>query len=73
MVDPRVKKLADLLVHYSVAVKPGDKVIVVSGPLHGLEGEMVNFRGNRRVMVRFDHIGQQLLVSIPAGFLEPLR
>ncbi len=28
MVDPRVTKLADLLVHYSVAVKPGDKVIV---------------------------------------------
>jgi transcriptional antiterminator RfaH len=52
---------------------PGDKVRVVSGPMHGLEGELVNFRGNRRVMVRIDHIGQQLLISIPAGFLEPIR
>lgn len=49
---------------------PGDKVKVVSGPMHGLEGELVDFRGNRRVMIRIEHIGQQLLVSIPAGFLE---
>ncbi|MGF1585721.1 MAG: UpxY family transcription antiterminator [Bacteroidales bacterium] len=49
---------------------PGDRVKVVSGPMHGLEGELVDFRGNRRVMIRIDHIGQQLLVSIPAGFLE---
>ena len=52
---------------------PGDKVKVVSGPMHGLEGELVDFRGNRRVMVRIDHIGQQLLISIPAGFLEVVR
>jgi transcriptional antiterminator RfaH len=52
---------------------PGDKVRVVSGPMHGLEGELVNFRGNRRVMVRIDHIGQQLLISIPAGFLEQVK
>jgi transcriptional antiterminator RfaH len=51
-------------------LSPGDKVRVVSGPLHGLEGDMVDYRGNHRVMVRIDHIGQQLLVSIPAGFLE---
>ncbi len=52
---------------------PGDKVRVVSGPLHGLEGELVDFRGNRRVMVRFEQLGQHLLVSVPAGFLEQMR
>ena len=51
----------------------GDKVKVVSGPLHGLEGELVDFRGNRRVMIRIEHIGQQLVVSIPAGFLEIIK
>ena len=56
----------------SASFAPGDKVQVVTGPLHGLVGELVDFRGNRRVMVRIDHIGQQLLVSIPAGFLEAL-
>ena len=52
---------------------PGDKVVVVSGPMHGLEGELVDFRGSRRMLVRIDHIGQQILVSVPAGFLEPVR
>ena len=52
---------------------PGDRVKVVSGPLHGLEGELVDFRGNRRVMIRIEHIGQQLIVSIPAGFLEIIK
>jgi aminopeptidase len=37
MTDPRVEKLADVLVNYSVAVQPGDKVLVEgdtpSGPL----------------------------------------
>jgi transcriptional antiterminator RfaH len=51
----------------------GARVKVVSGPMHGLEGELVDYRGNRRVMVRIDHIGQQLLVSIPAGFLEMMK
>lgn len=52
---------------------PGDRVKVVSGPLLGLEGEMVNHRGSRRVMVRFDQLGQHLLVSINAGFLEAIK
>jgi transcriptional antiterminator RfaH len=52
---------------------PGDKVKVAGGPLLGLEGEMVDYRGSRRVMVRFEQLGQHILVSIPAGFLEPHR
>jgi len=28
MADIRVEKMADLLVNYSVAVKPGDKVVI---------------------------------------------
>src|SRR5512138_997049 len=32
MVDPRVRKLARVLVHYSTAVKPGDKVRIGGTP-----------------------------------------
>lgn len=28
MLDPRVDKLADVLVNYSVAIRPGDKVVI---------------------------------------------
>ena len=31
MADPRVEKLADVLVNYSVAVQPGDKVLIQGG------------------------------------------
>ncbi len=53
--------------------EPGDSVRIVSGPMIGLEGELVDYRGKRRVMIRIETIGQQLIVSIPAGFLEPVR
>ena len=33
MTDPRVEKLADVLVNYSVAIQPGDKVAVLGGPV----------------------------------------
>jgi aminopeptidase len=33
MTDPRVEKLADVLVNYSVAVQPGDKVLVQGSTL----------------------------------------
>ena len=37
MADPRIEKLADLLVNYSVAVRPGDRVMIdgdtTAGPL----------------------------------------
>lgn len=32
MADPRIKRLAKLLAHYCVEVKPGDKVIISSSP-----------------------------------------
>ena len=28
MQDPRIEKLADVLINYSVAVRPGDKVLI---------------------------------------------
>lgn len=33
MADPRIEKLADVLVNYSVAVKPGDRVCITGGTL----------------------------------------
>ncbi len=33
MSDPRVKKLAELLVNYCVSVQPGDKVLIQGGPV----------------------------------------
>ena len=47
----------------------GDSIQVVKGALKGLEGELVQFRGETKVAVRIDLLGCAL-VDIPASFVE---
>lgn len=51
----------------------GDRVEVRTGPLFGLQGELVEFRGKRLVLLRIDQIGQSILVNIPLAYLEPVK
>lgn len=50
--------------------KPGQKIEVIAGPMLGLTGELVEYRGTRRVLVRLGEIGQCLLVTIGAEYLS---
>lgn len=42
----------------------GQAVEVQAGPLLGIRGELVEYRGNKKVLVRLGEIGQGLLVTI---------
>ena len=53
--------------------KPGEKVKVKAGPLMGLTGELIDHRSQKKMIVRLDHIGQVIMVQIPAVFLEPFE
>lgn len=53
-------------------VEVGDLVQVVKGPLKGLEGELVRFRGVTMVAVRIEMLGCAM-VDIPASFVEKLN
>lgn len=53
--------------------KPGEKVKVKAGPLMGLTGELIDHRSQKKMIVRLDHIGQAIMVQIPAVFLEPFE
>lgn len=48
----------------------GDRVRVVEGPLTGIEGELVDFRGGSRVALNVDAVGQSLLVEVERDKLE---
>lgn len=48
----------------------GDFVIVIDGPLEGLEGEVLNKSGENRLMIRIEAIQQSISVSIDKGFLK---
>ncbi|MCF8331495.1 MAG: UpxY family transcription antiterminator [Bacteroidales bacterium] len=48
----------------------GDEIEVKAGPLKGLQGELINVKNKRKVIVRIEHIRQALLVDIDMKYLE---
>ena len=50
----------------------GEKIIIVAGPLQGLIGEIVDYKTQKRLLIKIDHIGRSLLVKINSVFTEPL-
>lgn len=46
-------------------IQKGDKVEVISGDLTGLRGDLVEFKGKKRVVVRLDNVGLSLLLEVP--------
>ena len=48
----------------------GDFVIVIDGPLKGLEGEVLNESGEKRLMIRIEAIQQSISINIDKGFLK---
>jgi transcriptional antiterminator RfaH len=48
----------------------GLQVEVITGPLIGLQGELVETRGNKKVLVRLGQIGQGILVTIDTSLLS---
>lgn len=48
----------------------GDEVKVVKGPLLGITGNLVDYRGRQKVMMRLEQTGHTLLITIPRSFLE---
>ena len=43
----------------------GEKIIVVTGPLKGVTGELIDFKGKNRIVLRFENIGYCVLTDIP--------
>jgi transcription antitermination factor NusG len=49
---------------------PGQKIIVVTGTLVGMQGEMVEYRGKKKVLVRLGTTGTNILVTVDLGMIE---
>ncbi len=74
------KQIDDLKVFLSIynekvdAVKEnlskGKQVIVVSGPLKGITGELIEFRGKNRIALRFERLGYCVLTDIALEDVE---
>jgi transcription antitermination factor NusG len=51
-------------------LEPGTKVIVTSGHLIGMKGELINYKSNQKVVVRLEKLDYNLLITIPVHFLS---
>jgi transcriptional antiterminator RfaH len=49
----------------------GAEVLVAAGPLQGLRGEIMEYRGQTRIIVRVASIKQCIKVEVPAHLLRP--
>lgn len=49
---------------------PGQEVKVIRGPLMGLAGELVELKGQQKVRIRIDALGQFLNLTIPLADLK---
>ena len=49
---------------------PGQKIIVISGTLVGMQGEMVEYRGKKKVLVRLGSTGTNILVTVSLDLIE---
>lgn len=50
--------------------EPGDPVEIIAGNLLGLTGELIKYKGIRKIIIRIDHLEQSLLINIPSNFLR---
>ena len=48
---------------------PGDRVYIDYGALKGLGGELVTYRGKKRVLIRIDEIGKNLVITVPLAWV----
>jgi transcriptional antiterminator RfaH len=71
-----VKKLLDNEIEIEEAgeaLYDGAKVEIIRGPLIGIKGELIDFAGKKRVIIRLDEIRKSVVISVPANLLKLLN
>ena len=58
---------------YEGALEKGDVVEVKRGPLKGTQGEVLQIRGNHRLVLRFESLGLCVHTEISMGNIKPVE
>ena len=48
-------------------LSPGDKIDIVAGPMKGIEGELVDFKGKKKVKIEITGLGRSVILDLPAS------
>jgi transcription antitermination factor NusG len=52
-------------------LKPGQMVEIISGPLCGVVGELIDFKGKNKVALRIPPLGYTVMIEAPGKNLKP--
>ncbi len=67
----KIMVAADQDIQTGSQMKKGDRVVVVRGPLTGVIGQFVHYRGSQRVVVHIEALGQFAAVEVDVADIEP--
>ncbi|MEE4256739.1 MAG: UpxY family transcription antiterminator [Bacteroidales bacterium] len=51
-------------------LSPGDKVNIIAGPMKGIEGELVNIMGKKKVRIEINGLGRAVYIELPASYIR---
>ncbi len=54
------------------ALEAGDKIEIIGGELTGLTGELVEFKGKHRVLMRMENVGISFFIEVPRNKLRKI-
>ena len=48
----------------------GDQVAIDYGPLRGISGELIDYRGKKKILIRINEIGKNLVIEVPLSYIK---
>lgn len=48
----------------------GDQVMIDYGPLKGVAGELIDYRGKKKILLRINEIGKNLVIEVPLSYIK---
>jgi transcriptional antiterminator RfaH len=48
----------------------GEQVTIDYGPLKGVGGELIDYRGKKRILIRVNEIGKNLVIEVPLSYIK---
>ncbi|OGR11321.1 MAG: transcriptional antiterminator [Desulfobacterales bacterium RIFOXYA12_FULL_46_15] len=62
----------DLVTGLNISMKKGDPVMIIEGPLAGIRGDFIRYKGKSRVIIKIDLLGQYAGTEIEEDKIEKL-
>ncbi|MEX0686927.1 MAG: UpxY family transcription antiterminator [Balneolales bacterium] len=60
----------DLFDVEEISFTKGEPVSIIEGPLKGLKGNWINYRGGQRVAIRIDQLQKDIIVEVPTAYVK---